>query len=127
MLSEADPIAADLLLSALAAAAGSGRRATCTTPFPPSLFQSADDERDYAALLANVEALPGSAHLATAVDSLSQQQLTLLHWLMTHSRRPVSSTVPAWVGLLARPPLLSGLPHCLLLLSALLLCLCCAT
>lgn len=89
VLQAADPWATDLLLSALAAAAASRRRATCTTPFPTSLFQTADGERDYDALLENVQTLPPAGPLAAALDGLSRQQASLLHWLLTHSQRPV--------------------------------------
>lgn len=97
---QADPWAVDLLLSALAGAAASARRATCTTPFPSASF-AAGGERDYVALLESVQALPPTAHLAASVDSLSQQQAELLHWLLTHPQRPVRRPrcKPSHVGL----------------------------
>ena len=89
VLQTADPWATDLLLSCLTAAAGSYRRSTCTAPFPSSLFEGTDGTRDYAALLENLQTLPPAASLAAAADRLSHQQAALLHWLLTHPRRPV--------------------------------------
>ncbi|KAI7845021.1 hypothetical protein COHA_001387 [Chlorella ohadii] len=89
ILDTADPWAADLLLSALAAAAASYRRATCTVPFPSPLFGDGD-ARDYAALLQNLQALPPLGAPGAAAR-LSAQQLSLVSWLLTHPRRPVAS------------------------------------
>lgn len=91
MLRTCDPWAADLLISTLAAAAGSYRRATATAPFP-ALFEGADG-RDYAGLLENLQALLPAAQLTerSVVARLSQQQAVLLRWLLMHPRRPVDS------------------------------------
>lgn len=88
VLDAADPWAADLLLSALVAAAASYRRATCTVPFPSPLFGDGD-ARDYAALLQNLQTLPPLG-APGAASRLSTQQLALVSWLMTHLRRPVA-------------------------------------
>lgn len=88
MLDSADPWAADLLLSALAAAAASYRRATCTVPFPSALFGDGE-ARDYAALLQNLQALPPLG-ASGAASRLSAQQRELVSWLLAHPRRPVA-------------------------------------
>ena len=98
--------AIDLLLSALAAAAGSYRRSTATTPFPDALFSAGPDGgRDYAALLQALQALPPTSWMATGgatgmgtagcyedaaarafQERLSAQQRGLLLWLLEHPR-----------------------------------------
>ena len=88
VLDAADPWAADLLLSALAAAAASYRRSTCTVPFPSPLFGDGD-ARDYAALLQNLQTLPPLG-APGAASRLSTQQLALVSWLLTHPRRTVA-------------------------------------
>ena len=88
VLDAADPWAADLLVSSLAAAAASYRRATCTAPFPSALFGDGD-ARDYSALLQNLQALPPLGAPGAAAR-LSAQQLALVRWLLTHPRRPVA-------------------------------------
>ncbi|KAL4443726.1 hypothetical protein ABPG75_011463 [Micractinium tetrahymenae] len=91
LLAGVDPAAVDLLLSTLAAAAASYRRATCTVPFPSALFESPDG-RDYAALSANLQALPPVEQLAAAAAAgrLSTAEAALLRWALTRPRRPAA-------------------------------------
>lgn len=85
---------ADLLISALAAAAGSYRRSTATTPFPDDLFPAGPGGRDYEALLEALQALPPVDSMMPAthlMQHVSAQQRRLLLWLLSHPRRPVGT------------------------------------
>lgn len=91
LLAGAEPAAVDLLLSTLAAATGSYRRATCAVPFPSVLFE-APDGRDFAALNANLQALPPAEQLAAAAAAgrLSTAEVALLRWALARPRRPAA-------------------------------------
>lgn len=91
LLAGAEPAAVDLLLSTLAVAAASYRRATCAVPFPSALFEGPDG-RDFAALSANLQALPPVEQLAAAVAAgrLSTAEAALLRWTLTRPRRPAA-------------------------------------
>ncbi|KAL4447186.1 hypothetical protein ABPG77_007219 [Micractinium sp. CCAP 211/92] len=91
LLAGAEPAAVDLLLSTLAAATGSYRRATCAVPFPSVLFEGPDG-RDFAALNANLQALPPAEQLAAAAAAgrLSTAEVALLRWALARPRRPAA-------------------------------------
>lgn len=91
LLASTEPAAVDLLLSTLAAAAASYRRATCAIPFPSALFEGRDG-RDFAALSANLQALPPAEQLggAAADGRLSSAEVALLQWALTRPRRPAA-------------------------------------
>ncbi|XP_049291354.1 protein mono-ADP-ribosyltransferase PARP16-like [Anopheles funestus] len=86
-----DPAAADLRLSLFVSAAKSFRYDSCLQPFPPDFI--INNEKSIDQLCQVLETIPPVADLPAELNSLDEQTVGLLHWILCRQARPALQTV----------------------------------
>ncbi|KAG9341897.1 hypothetical protein JZ751_018214 [Albula glossodonta] len=76
-----DPVAADLRCSLFVAAALSYKRDSVLRPFPPRYING--DNKEFEALLADVNSLPGVRELVRQGPGEGEHHLALMHWVLS--------------------------------------------